>query len=84
MFLHSDGVLMCSHSEHRYEVLPDGQVAEEHYFTEQDLERLQEAINRTMGRMLLAAYTMSTAGEVTVNGKSWADSEGEFSPQEQA
>ena len=37
MFLHSDGVLMCSHSEHRVEVLPDGQVDETHVFSDEEV-----------------------------------------------
>jgi hypothetical protein len=47
------GYLMCSHPEHSVEVLPDGQIAEEHVI---DLAELQDRINRLVGDMTLASY----------------------------
>lgn len=37
---------MCSSSECRVEVLPDGQIDEFHVFTEDEMKALQKSINR--------------------------------------
>jgi hypothetical protein len=39
---------MCSRPEHRVEVLPDGQIDEEHVFTDQEMASLVAAIDRTI------------------------------------
>lgn len=68
---------MCSHPEHRVEVLPDGQIDETHVITDEEMQRLQAAVQRMADRMLHARYAMGTPGEVILNGKSWTDAEGE-------
>ena len=75
---------MCSHPEHRVEVLPDGQIDEEHVLTEHEMRQLQAAVQRLSNRMLHAWYAMGTPGEVILNGESWTDPEGEFGKTQQA
>lgn len=55
---------MCSHTDCRVEVLPDGQVDEEHVFTDGQMKALQEAINRTLWRMYLSSTTHTYVGRL--------------------
>lgn len=47
---------MCSHPEHRVEVLPDGQVAEEHVLTYASMVRLMERVRETCWQVETAKY----------------------------
>jgi hypothetical protein len=46
---------MCSHPEHRYEVLPDGQIAEEHVLTDEQMALIVATVKNTKYLMDLAA-----------------------------
>lgn len=50
---------MCQSSEHRVEVLPDGQVAEEHVLTDGQMAALQARISLLIDDMERAAYNNS-------------------------
>lgn len=70
---------MCSHPEHRVEVLPDGQIDETHVMS---LEELQDRINRLVEDMVLVSYGGGFRQEyfykeVVEDGKPWTDAEGE-------
>lgn len=58
---------MCSHPEHRVEVLPDGQIDEAHVFSYETLVGLLEKVR-------LAGYAHSFPQEVTFDGQSWSSS----------
>lgn len=60
---------MCSHAEHRVEVLPDGQIAEEHLLADKQMMALQDSINRLL--WTLEADGTVVFGEVFPDGKSW-------------
>jgi len=47
---------MCSHPEHRVEVLPDGQIAEEHVLTDEQMALIVATVKNTRSLMALAAY----------------------------
>lgn len=65
MFLHSDGVLMCSHSEHRVEVLPDGQVDETHIHLEGELAAWFGSLSPELQQKVLR----NAFGEVVSDGQ---------------
>lgn len=55
---------MCSHDDCRVEELPDGQVVENHTLTDEDMKRLQEAINKTLWQMQMASIAHGFPQEV--------------------
>lgn len=47
---------MCSHPEHRVEVLPDGQIDETHVLTHEALVSLMDRVSRTCWQVETAKY----------------------------
>ncbi|MFF1625549.1 hypothetical protein [Streptomyces sp. NPDC058272] len=47
---------MCTHPDHEVVTLPDGQVDETHVFTDADMARLVDAVDRMAGRMWQSIY----------------------------
>lgn len=62
---------MCSHPEHRVEVLPDGQIAEGHVLTDEDMAELERlALN-----LFYSSYGHGYPQEVVLGGFEGTDSE---------
>lgn len=61
---------MCSHADCRIEVLPDGQVAGEHVFTDEQMAHLAASVRKLGKRLHLARIANAYPMEGVFDGKS--------------
>lgn len=58
---------MCSHPEHQVEMLPDGQIAEEHVLTDDEM-RLLASVDRFLDKAYRSTYGYGFSQEVVPDG----------------
>ena len=64
---------MCSSPKFQVEVLPDGQIAEYHEFTDEQMKSLQESINRLIWKVQWVSSTLSGPRELVFGGSNAGD-----------